>query len=164
MTDDKMSFCAEGIEHAGELDGNVASSDNGDLFGLLLNIKKAVTVDTQLGAGNIGRDSRLSTNGNKDILGVDDDLGAIIFGDFNLVLVQNSAPSVLVFDVVVGEVALIYSIEAFDVGVTLKLEGGPVEGGSVLDREAICLGVVNGLCKGGSVISDLFGDAAGRRC
>lgn len=55
------------------------------------------------------------------------------------------------FDLVVAEVALVNAIEALDVGVALVLESRPVEGGSLLDREAIGFGVVNGLGNSGSI-------------
>jgi len=69
---------------------------------------------------------------------------------------------VYVFDLLVGEIALVNAVEALDVGVALVLERGPVEGGGLLDIEAICFCLVNGLGDKCGVVGDLFGDATTR--
>jgi hypothetical protein len=55
------------------------------------------------------------------------------------------------------QVLLVDSVQALDVGVTLVLEGGPVEGGSFLDGETVGLGLVDGFLDGGGVPGDLLG-------
>lgn len=164
VTDEEMSLCAEGVEHAGEFDSNVTGADDGDLLGLLLDVEEAVRVDTELGARDRGRNARVTTDSDEDLLGVDEDLRSVIESHLGLVLGQQLTPAVKVLDLVVDEVSLVDSVESLDVGVALVLECRPVEGGRLLDREAVGLGLVDGLGNGGGVEGDLFGNATGSNC
>jgi hypothetical protein len=47
-----------------------------------------------------------------------------------------------VFDFIIVEICLVYPVESFDIGVTLLLECRPIEGSSLLDREAIVFGLL----------------------
>lgn len=159
-TDEQVSLSAKGVEHASKLDGNVASTDNGDLLGLRGNVEEAVRVDSELGAGDGRGSAGLAADGDEDLLGVDENLGAVVKRDLDLVLGDETAAAVEVLNLVVAEVALVDAVEALDVGVALGLEAGPVEGRSLLDGEAVGLGVVDGFGNGGSVEGDLFGNAS----
>lgn len=68
-------------------------------------------------------------------------------------------PAVQVFDPILFEVALVYTVEAFDFGIALVLESFPVEGGSGLDGEAVRGGFVDRFCDGSRVPGYLLGDA-----
>lgn len=103
-SDEKMCFCTEGIEHASKFNGNVASADNSHLLGLFLNLKETVAVGAQLGSGDLGRGSRLASDGDEDLLGVDQHLGTVIQSDLGLVLGQQTAPSVQIVDRVVCQI------------------------------------------------------------
>jgi len=65
-----------------------------------------------------------------------------------------------IFDLIVGEVALVDAVQTLDVGVTLGLERGPVKRSSLLDIEAVGFGVMDGLGDGGGIEGNLLGDAA----
>lgn len=161
VTDEEVGFGAEGVEHAGELDGDVAGADEGDLLGLDVDVEEAVRVGAELGAGDFRGDGGVAADGDEDLLGLDGGLGAVVEGDLGLVLAGQAGPAVEVLDLVVVEVALVDAVEALDVGVALVLEGRPVEGGRLGDGEAVRLGLVDRLGDGGGVEGDLFGDAAG---
>lgn len=160
MADKEVRLDAEGVEHASKLNGNVAGTNQGNLLGQLVNVKEAVAVDAELGAWNLRGRAGLAANRDEDLLGLDVHLGAIVERHLNLVLVEKLGPAVQVFDRVLVEVALVDAIEALDVGITLGLEGRPVEGSRLLYGETVCLGVVDGLGEGGSVEGNLFGDAS----
>lgn len=164
VADEEMSLRAEGVEHAGEFDGDVTGSNNGDLLRLLIDVEETVGVDTQLGTRDRGRDARVSTHGDEDLLGVDEDLGSVVESHLSLVLGQELTPAVEVLDLVVGEVSLVYSVESLDVGIALVLECRPVEGRCLLDRETVGLGLVDGLGNGGGVEGDLLGNATRSNC
>ena len=159
MTDEKVGLHAESVEHASELDSNVTGANQGDLLGKGLDIEETVAVDTVLGAGDMGRDGGVAAHGNQDLLGVDDRLGAIIKGNLDRVGRHELGPAVNIFDLVVSEVALIDAVETGNIGVALVLEGSPVEGSSLLEAEAVVLGLVNGFGNESGVEGDLLGYA-----
>jgi hypothetical protein len=64
-----------------------------------------------------------------------------------------------VFDLVVGEIALVDAVQPEDVGVTLLLEGAPVERGGFLYVEAVRFGLVDRLGDGGGVEGYFLGNA-----
>jgi hypothetical protein len=107
-------------------------------------------------ARDLRRNGGLATNGDQDLLGIDDHFGAIIEGDLGLVLRQEATPAVEVLDLVVVEIALVDAVKALDICITLGLECGPVEGGGLLDGEAVSFRVVDGLGEGRSVEGDLL--------
>jgi hypothetical protein len=162
VADEQVGFSAEGVEHAGKLDGDVAGADNGNLLGLDVNVEEAIAVDAVLSAGNGRRRRGLAADGDENLLGVDEDLGAVVLGDLDLILGQEAAPAVDVLDLIVVQIALVDAVEALDVGIALVLERGPVEGSRLLDGEAVCFAIVDSLGEGSGVECDLFGDAAGR--
>ncbi|KAI6757627.1 hypothetical protein HG531_003452 [Fusarium graminearum] len=153
VADEEVSLCAKGVEHASELDSDVTRTDNGDLLGLCGNVEETITVGAILGAGNLGRNGGLASNSDKNLLGVDQNFGVVVECDLGLVLGGEAGPTVYVIDLVVVEVSLVNTVQALDVSVTLGLEGGPVEGSCLLDGEAIGFGIVDGLGKGGSVVT-----------
>lgn len=163
MADEEMGLDAQSVEHAGKLDGDVPSTHNGDLLGQGLNVEEAIAVDAVLGTGDRGWGVRLATDGDEDLLGVDDDLGAVVLCDLDLVLGEEPAPAREVLDLVIAQVALVDAVEALDVGVALVLEVVPVEGGGLLDGEAVGFGVADGLGEGGGVVGDLFRNASVER-
>jgi hypothetical protein len=69
--------------------------------------------------------------------------------------------AVHVLDLVVVQVALIDAVQPLDVGVSLLLESGPVEGRRLLDAKPVGLALVYRLGDGGRVEGDLFGYTAG---
>ncbi|PMB66771.1 Elongation factor 1-gamma 1 [Beauveria bassiana] len=163
VADKQMRLGAERVEHASEFDGNVAGTDDGDLFRLSSNVKEVVRVDAELSAGDGGRRCRLAANSDENLLGVDEDLGVIVESDLDLILGHEAAAAVKIFDLVVAEIALINAIEALDVSVALLLKGIPIKGRRVLDGEAVGLGVVDGLGNGGGVEGDLFRNASSEK-
>lgn len=84
----------------------------------------------------------------------------VIERDFDLVLGEQSSPTVEVLDAVVLEISLVDAVEALDVGVSLVFEGRPVEGSGFLDVEAIGLGIVDSLGESGGVVCYFLGDAS----
>lgn len=86
MSNEEMGLCSQRIEHARKLDGNVASTHNGDLLGQGFNVEETITVGAVLGARDLGRDRGLATDSEENLLGVDNDLGLVIECDFDLVL------------------------------------------------------------------------------
>lgn len=110
VTDEEMGLGSESVEHASEFDGNVASANNGNLLWLCGNIEEAITVGAELGAGNLGWDSRLAADSNKNLLGVDEDLGVIVECDLGLVLGNEASPSMKVVDIIFLEVSLVDTV------------------------------------------------------
>lgn len=53
IANDKVGFRAESVENPGELDGNVARTDDGDALGLILEVKEAIRVDAVACAWNL---------------------------------------------------------------------------------------------------------------
>lgn len=159
VTYEKVSLRAKGVKHARKLNGDIACTNNGNFFGLLVNVEEAIAVDAKLGTGNLRRRAWAATDSNENLLGMDHNLGAVIEGDLDLVPGQQPTPTMQVFDLVVAKIALVNPIQTLDVGVSLGLERGPVERGSFLDGKAIGLGLVKSLGYGSGIIRDLFGDA-----
>jgi len=156
MANEQVGLCAEVVEHASHLNGNVTGADDGDLLGLLLEVEEAITVDTELFTLNTDL-AGTTANGNEDLLCAHLLLLTVLAHDLDDVLGDERGSSIEVLDLVVLEVLLVDSIQTLDVGVTLVLEGGPVEGSSLLNREAIGLGFVDGLLDGGGVPGNLLG-------
>lgn len=160
VTDEEVGLDAEGVEHAGELDSNVAGADEGDLLGQGGDVEEAVAVDAVLGAGDVGEARGATADGDDDAVRAHRGLGAVVLGDLDLVSRQQLGAAVDVLDLVGGQVALVDAVESLHVGVALRLERGPVEGGRLLDLEAVILALVYGLGDGGGVEGDLFRYAA----
>lgn len=160
VADEEVGLDAEGVEHAGELDGDVAGADEGDLLGQGGDVEEAVAVDAVLGAGDAREAGGAAADGDDDAVRAHGGLGAVVLGDLDLVPGQQLRAAVDVLDLVVGQVALVDAVEALHVGVALRLERGPVEGRRLLDAEAVGLALVYGLGDGSGVEGDLFGYAA----
>jgi hypothetical protein len=159
VADEQVGFGAEMVEHASHLDSNVSGTDDGDLLGLLLQVEEAVAADTELstldfnGAGT-------TSNSDQNLVCADVLLLAILTNNLDDMLGDERGGAVQVLDLVVVEVLFVDSVQALHVSVTLVLEGGPVKGGGFLDREAVVLGLLDGLGDGGGVPGDLFGHAS----
>lgn len=160
LADEEVGLGAEGVEHAGHLDGDVAGADESRDLGLLLELEEAVAGDAEVGAGDALGDVRAAADGDERLLGLDGLDVAVVEADVHGVGVLEGGAPVDVLDVVVVEVALVDAVEALDVGVALVLEGGPVEGCGLADGEAVRGGFVYGLGHGGRVPCYLLGDAA----
>lgn len=156
MADEQVGLSTEVVEHASHLDGDVTSTDDGDLLRLLLELEEAVTVDTKL--GTLDADCAGATaNSDKDLLCADLLFLTVVTNNLDNVLGDERGSSVEVFDLVILEVLFVNSVQTLHVGVTLVLESGPVEGSGLLDRETICLSFVDGLLDGGGVPGNLLG-------
>jgi hypothetical protein len=156
MTDEQVGLSTEVVEHASHLDSNVTSTNNSDLLGLLLKIEEAITVDAELGTLDVDC-AGTTTNSDEDLLCADLLLLTVLADNLDNVLGDERGGSVEVFDLVVLQVLLVNSVQTLDVGVTLVLEGGPVEGSSLLDGETVGLGLVDSFLDGGGVPGDLLG-------
>jgi hypothetical protein len=156
MTDEQVSLGTEVVEHASHLDSNVTSTDDSDLLGLLLEVEEAITADTELGTLDVDC-AGATTDSDEDLLCANLLLLTVLADNLDDVLGDERGGSVEVFDLVVLQVLLVDSVQALDVGVTLVLEGGPVEGSGLLDGETVGLGLVDGFLDGGGVPGDLLG-------
>jgi len=101
VADEEVGLGAEGVEHAGQLDGDVAGADDGDFLGLALEVEEAVAGDAQLAAGDVRRFVGVSAGGEQDVLGFDRRLGAVVQHHLGFVLRQQVRPAVYVLDLVV---------------------------------------------------------------
>lgn len=136
MSDEKMGFAAEVVEHAGHFDGDVASAYEGDALGEFLEIEEAIRVYAELGAG-YGHLLRVAACGEKDLLCADGLFAAVVEDDFNFVLGEEMCAAVYIFNIVVLEILFIDAVQSFDVGITLVLECGKIERCSLFDVEAV---------------------------
>ena len=66
-----MSLSAESIENTSELNGNVSTSDNQGLLGLLLQIEETVAIDSQFASRDFHAD-RMTSGSNEDVLSFKD--------------------------------------------------------------------------------------------
>lgn len=160
VADEEVRFAAEVVEHAGHFDGDVAGADEGDALRQGFEVEEAVRRDAELGAGDVLRDVGVAASCDEDFFGADDLLGSIVHDNFGGVLVKKVGAAVEVFDFVVVEVTLVDAIEAFNVIVSLVLEGLEVERGGLFDVETVSGGLVEGFGDGGGVPGNLFGDAS----
>ncbi len=156
VADEEVGLDAEGVEHAGEFDGDVAGADERDLLGQGGDVEEAVAVDAVLGAGDVGEAGGAAADGDHDAVRAHCRLGAVIQGDLGLVLGQQPRTAVDVLDLVVGQIPLVDAVQPLHVGVPLLLKTRPVERCCLLDAEPVGLALVYGLCDGGGVEGDLF--------
>lgn len=160
LADEEVSLGSQGVEHAGHLNGNVAGAHDGDLLGQRLHVEETVTVDSKIFTLNADG-GRATSDCDQDLLGLYFLRGAIVGDDLDSVGVDERGGAVNVFDLVILQVLLVDAIQTLDVGVALVLEGGEIKGGRLADREAVCLGLLDGFGNGCGVVCHLFGDASG---
>ncbi len=108
VPDEEVRLCAERVEHARELDGNVSGANDGDALGLLLDVEEAVRVDAVGRAGDlvIGRNGRPAADGNDNLLGLDRVRRAVSLFNLDLVLVDEGGVALVIVDLVVDQVLL----------------------------------------------------------
>jgi hypothetical protein len=99
-----------------------------------------------------------------NLLGIDHSLGAVVERHFDRVGGQKLCPAGHILNLVVGKVALVDTVQTFDVSVSLDLKGAPVKRGRLGDAEAVRLGLVNGLGDGCGVKCDFLGNTARNDC
>ena len=156
VTDHQVSLGPERMEHAGQLDGNVPGTDDGDPFGLFLDLKEPVRVDPVGRTRNVivRGDRGTSTDGDDDLFGLDGVRRPVILGNLDLILGDERRPSLVIGYLVVDEVLfakqgskqsirsvstssgsshddldldLLDPVETLDVGVPLVLQIVPLE-------------------------------------
>ena len=160
LPDEQMRLRAQRVQHARHLDGDVAGANDGDPFRLLLELEEAVAGDAVFVAGDISRQVGMSAGGDEDLIGPQVRLLAAVEINLDVVAVEEVCSSVDVLDLLVRKVPLVDAVETLDVGVAFALEGWPVKGCSLLDVEAVRLGLLDRLRDGGSVPDDLLRYAA----
>lgn len=108
MPDDQVSLRAEGVEHTGQLDGNVSGSNDDDSLGLSVDVKEAIRVDTVFGTGDliVGGDCGSPSDGNGDLLGLDFVGRAVVRFDLEGVGIEERSVALVVVDLVVDQVLL----------------------------------------------------------
>ena len=159
MPDDKMGICTKSIENTSEFNSDISSTNNNDSLGLFFNIKESIRVDTVRSTGDIiiGGNGRSTTDGNHDLLRFHLVLCSILLGDFDSVGIDKFGPSIMIVYVLLVQVALadhqlmsisvnqslLDTVQSLDVGISLGLEGVPVERvdhlvGNLVVAETVC--------------------------
>mmetsp|Transcript_38287 Transcript_38287/g.95908 ORF Transcript_38287/g.95908 Transcript_38287/m.95908 type:complete len:236 (-) Transcript_38287:13-720(-) len=157
-----MRLAAQGVEDARQLHSDVASADDGDLLGLVLQLEEAVRADCVLltrqpewlwvpprgyedvGGGDLQGAAGVGGALDTQTLGTGEGRFADVFGDGAFL-----------------EVCVVDGVELLDVGVPLVLDGLPVElDAARVDVVAEVVGLMHHLGDHGRVEHDLLGHAA----
>ena len=129
MTEEHVRLGTESIEHTSELEGDVASADDGDALWPILELEETIRCDAQAGAGNlvIRRDSRLAPSGNSNIVCVKLVGGTVGCGDLDGVCILELAPARMVFDAVTVKITSVDASKVLHIFVPTGLECLPVK-------------------------------------
>lgn len=158
-TDEHVRLDIGSVHDTGQLDGNVASTHDGNLRGQLLNLEEAVTGDTVLGTGH-GREARPTTGRNQDMRRGVAGSGAIGEGDLNDSRFHEASAAVNEVNAFPVPVALVGTIEVFDHGIAGVLEMLKVDLDALGDFIAVVLGGLQSLVHSRKVPGHLLGDTA----
>jgi hypothetical protein len=96
------------VEHTGELDRDISSSDDSDPLGLFLNLEETVRVDSVRSSWDflVGRYRWSPTDSDDDLLCLDGVGGLVISSDLDLVLVDEGGPTLVIGNAVIDQVLL----------------------------------------------------------
>lgn len=108
MSDDQVGLRAKGVEHTGQLDGDVSGSNDDDSLGLSVDVKEAIRVDTVFGTGDliVGGDCGSPSDGNGDLLRFDFVGRAVVRLNLEGVGIEEGSVALVVVDLVVDQVLL----------------------------------------------------------
>ena len=101
VADEEMRFCAQSVEYACKLNSNVARPNNGHFLRKPLNVEEAIAIHAVFCAGDSRWWLRRSANPDEDVSGVDDDRGAVVKGNFCLILGEKLAPAVEIVNFII---------------------------------------------------------------
>jgi hypothetical protein len=159
-TDEHVGLDVGSVHDTSQLDSNVASANNGNLRGQLLNLEEAITGDTVLGTGH-GGDVRTTTGRNQDVRCGVACRGAIGEADLNDLGLDETSAAVNEINAFPVPVALVDAIEVVDHGIAGFLEVLVVNLGALGDIVAVVLGGFQGLVHSRKVPGHLLRDTAG---
>eukprot|EP00050_Salpingoeca_kvevrii_P006715 m.291178 g.291178 ORF g.291178 m.291178 type:complete len:515 (-) comp12428_c0_seq1:41-1585(-) len=151
--DHELDVAAKGIEDARHLDGNVASANDSAALGQLLELEKAVAGDAQLLARDAGP-GRTAAGGNDNVL-----CPVRVASDLDGVGRSKLGKTLNLLNAALAEVGLVDAVQALDVGIALRLEGGKVKR-AALSVKAVLGVVANHVSVHGCVEHDLLWHAA----
>ncbi len=117
----QMGFAAEGLHHASNFDGDIASTDHGNPLGLRLQIEETIRIDTQFGAGNSGY-FRAATGGDQYVI------GRVLFTiDLDRVAIDEAGEAFDDCDLVFAQHILVGLMDAAYIGLAGLDQLGPAE-------------------------------------
>lgn len=158
--DEHVSLNINGVEDTSNLNGDVASTDNGDLRGKLFQLEESITSDTVLGAGH-GGEAGPATGRQQDVgCGVAGGAGAISQIDLEGVRLDEASTTLDEVDSFTTPVALVCAVQSLDDGITGVLEVGVVHSNVIGDVVTIALSNVQHLVDGRKVPCHLLGDTS----
>src|ERR1700722_1020731 len=139
-TYEQMGLAPEGIQHPGELDGDIPRTDDGDPLRLLLQREEPIGVDPFRGARNnfVARDGRPSTGGDTYIISTGEvSTLSVRAGYLYRIGRDKLGETRVILHVLAREVVFVDGVELADVGVPLGFESGPIEFGRGDAREVV---------------------------
>ena len=137
--DEHVHLAAERVEHARELDRDVARADDRDALRLLREVEEAVRVDTEARTGDLvlRRDRRSPARRDHNLVGVERVRATIGALDFDGAGGCHDGFPVVELDAFLRDVVVVDAVQAADICVSLGLERLPVELGCTDAAELI---------------------------
>ena len=160
--DEEVGLGPEGVEDAGEFDGDVTSTDDDDPFRLVFEGEETIRGDTEASSRNffLRGDGRVTTNGDADVVRLDGVGFLTGLCDLDLGGGQDGSVTVEEVDPLPVPIALVDATESLDVSVALRLEGGPVELWLVDTLELVSGGMTKLVSEIGGMPHQLLGNAS----
>lgn len=161
-TDEEMGLGPEGVEDTGEFDGDVASTNDNDPFGLFFEGEEPIRGDTKVSSGNLlfRGGGRVTTDSDANVVGLDGVGFLTGLGDLDLGRGEDSSVTVEEVNALLAPVGLVDTTEFLDVSVALRLEGGPVELWLVETLELVSGGMTKPVSEIGGMPHQLLGNAS----
>src|ERR1700753_4417607 len=117
-----MSFCTKGIENTGEFYCNVSSTHNGNLLRLILQFKKPVTCNAQIGTWNILWNGWITTSRDRNMFPSNYLFASVVQSYLHLVLAEKRGTTKHILYFFISKIRFIYSVKSLDISVSFNLE------------------------------------------
>ncbi len=129
MPGDKVCLCAQRVQHACELDGDVARAYNCNALGLVFEGEEPIRVDSKRRARYlvVRRDDRMATCGEDDLVSVDGVRLSVLATNLDVIRRCEFGVTGVVRDTFADDILVVDSVQEAYVCVALRFERGPVE-------------------------------------
>ena len=160
--DEEVGLGSEGVEDAGEFDGDVTSTDDDDSLRLFFELEEAIRGDAEAGSGNllVRGDGGVTADGDANVVGIDGIGFLTRLRDLDLIGGKDGSVTVEEVDTLPVPVGLVDTAEFLDIRVALRFEGGPVELWPVEALELVSGGVTKLVGEIGGVPHQLLWDTS----
>jgi hypothetical protein len=127
--DEEVGLGSEGVEDAGELDGNVTGSDHNDPLRLVFELKETIRADTEACSGDflIRGNGWMAAYGDADVIGLDSAGPLAGFRDLDLGGGKDGCVTSQEVDTLPVPITLVDAAEFLNVSVALKFKSCPVK-------------------------------------